>query len=368
MTHKILVLGGYGTFGSRISRSLCHKGYHVVINGRNKDKAQKLKANIISQQADARVEVACFDVFMELSQNLNSIKPALVIHTCGPFQGQDTQTAETIIQAGVHYIDLADGRDYVQNMLKLDGLAKDNQVTAITAASTVPTLSSAVLEYIQNKYDIESFQSVKIGISPGQKTDRGLATTQAVLSYIGKPLRTWPGNHKIKYGWQDTYLQKYPGIRNRMMGNCEAADLDLLPDYFNIEKMQFSAGMESKLLHRGIWLSSWLVRLGLPLNLDKHAGFWLKVSRWFDVLGSVDGGMHVAIKAVNTYNQAIQKTWYIVAKDNHGPQIPCVPAIIMAEKILAGEMTNGVKPCINFISLDEYLKELSHYAVETFEF
>lgn len=373
MTAKILVLGGYGTFGSRISLALCRKGFHVIINGRNLDKAQQLKTDILAQQADALVEVACFDVFIELLQHLKSMKPSLVIHTCGPFQGQDTQIAETVINAGIHYIDLADGRDYVQNMLKLDALAQSRGVIAITAASTVPTLSSAVLHHLQNTHAFETFESVKIGISPGQKTDRGLATSQAVLSYIGKSLTPWRGAPNKPYGWQHTYLQKYPGIRNRLMGNCEVADLDLLPYYFAIKKLQFSAGMESKLLHSGIWLCSWLVRLGLPLNLAQRAGFWLKVSRWFDFLGTADGGMHVAIEGLNKSNQTIHKTWYIIAKNNHGPQIPCVPAIVMAEKILGKGKTgtvinSGVQPCVNLVSLDEYLKELKTYDVETYAF
>lgn len=368
MTAKILVLGGYGTFGSRISRALCLKGHHVIINGRNKEKAEKLKAEILSDKADALIEVACFDVFTELYEQINHLKPSLVIHTCGPFQGQDTLIAETVIKAGVHYIDLADGRDYVQDMLKLDALAKSKHVIVITAASTVPTLSSAVLKHLQQEHDIKLFQSVKIGISPGQKTDRGLATSQAVLSYIGKPLTPWRGAPNKPYGWQKTYVQKYPSIRNRLMGNCEVADLDLLPDYFAIKELQFSAGMESKLLHSGIWLCSWLVRLGVPLKLDKHAGFWLKLSRWFDFLGTDDGGMHVAIKVVNSENQCIDKTWYIIAKNNDGPQIPCVPAIVMAEKILDGGLKPGVQPCINMVSLDEYLNELKPYAIETFEF
>ncbi|MFV0543612.1 MAG: saccharopine dehydrogenase family protein [Marinicella pacifica] len=367
MTAKVMVLGGYGTFGGRIVRALCQKGFHVIMTGRNKAKADKFKSEILSSQADALVDVACFDVFTELSEHLQDLKLSMVIHTCGPFQGQDTGIAETIIHAGVHYIDLADGRDYVQSMLKLDDLAKSNGVTAITAASTVPTLSAAVLNYLQKKYDIKSFQTVKTGISPGQTTDRGLATTQAVLSYIGKPLKPWYGSPKKPYGWQNTYLQKYPGIRNRLMGNCEAADLDLLPEYFPIKELQFSAGMESKLLHMGIWMCSWLVRLGVPLKLEQHAGFWLKLSRWFDFMGTEDGGMHVAIEAINNDNQSVHKTWYIIAKSNDGPQIPCVPAIVMAEKILAGEIKPGVQACIDMVSLNEYLNELTPYAVEIIE-
>jgi saccharopine dehydrogenase-like NADP-dependent oxidoreductase len=37
-----------------------------------------------------------------------------VIHTAGPFQGQDYAVARSAIAAGANYIDLADGRDLLQ--------------------------------------------------------------------------------------------------------------------------------------------------------------------------------------------------------------------------------------------------------------
>ncbi|TDR23866.1 saccharopine dehydrogenase NADP-binding domain-containing protein [Marinicella litoralis] len=362
---RILVLGGYGTFGRRIVKALCSKGFTLFVNGRNKTKAQVLLENILKQQPDAKVMDACFDVFVELKTHLEKIKPDLVIHCCGPFQDQDTAIAQTIITAGIHYIDLADGRAYCQNILKLNSLAEQNQVTAITGASTVPTLSSAVLLHLQKTFHIKSFESVRIGISPGQKTSRGLATTQAVLSYVGQPLKPWPGLNKTKFGWQDTYLQPYPGIKNRLMGNCEAADLDLLHQHFPINKLSFSAGMESKLLHGLIWFCSWMVRLGLPLKLADHGARLLSVSRWFDFLGGHDGGMHVEIKALDHHGTHISKTWYVIAKHNDGPQIPSIPAIILAEKILNQNLATGARSSVNQVSLTEYSDAFQGLAIQT---
>lgn len=362
---SILVLGGYGTFGARIVGALCAKGYRLLVNGRNKVKANQLIKKIISEQPDTHVSEACFDAFIELKNQLDKLKPNLVIHCCGPFQGQDNFIAKTTIESGIHYIDLSDGRDYAQNILKLDTLAIQQKTTAITAASTVPTLSSAVLLYLQQTYQIEKFIQVRIGISPGQKTNRGLATTQAVLSYVGKPLKPWPGINKTMFGWQDTYLQSYPDIRNRLMGNCESVDLDLLQSHFPIEKLYFSAGMESKLLHSLVWSCSWLIRMGLPLNLSKHASKLLSISRWFDFLGSEDGGMHVQITAEDKHGEIINKTWFVIAKNNDGPQIPSIPAIILADKILNLQLAPGAMSSINQVTLKEYLQEFNGLAIKT---
>lgn len=363
---KILVLGGYGTFGGRIIRALCKKGHHVIINGRHFHKAQILKQSILESNPKAHVSVSSFDARTQLKLHLKQLKPNLVIHTCGPFQGQNTDIAQTIINAGIHCIDLSDDREYVQNMLKLDDLAQAKGVVAITAASTVPALSSSVLAAMQEKFQISQFKSVKIGISPGQKTDRGLATTEAVLSYLGKQSKPYPGSPKKRFGLQGTYLQKFPNIRSRLMGNCEAPDLDCLHGHFKIESLNFSAGMESKLLHGLLWMGSWLIRLGLPVKLNKYAPSLLKGSRWFDVLGTEDGGMHVEFEAVTENQKTIKKTWFIEATENHGPQIPAIPAILMTEKILSQNMSAGVKACVNLIPLSEYLDALDAFNGSSF--
>ncbi len=361
----VLVLGGYGTFGSRIVRALCDKGYLVTINGRHFHQAEALKNNIMQDNIHAKIKVSCFDVNQQLGVHLNKLSPDLVIHTCGPFQDQQTHIVELVLNAGAHYIDLADSRDYVQHMMAFDDLAKTKNLTAITAASTVPALSSAVLTHLQQQFQIQSFTQVKIGISPGQRTPRGLATTEAVLSYIGKPMKPWPSVKGKKYGWGDTYLQSYPSIKNRLMSNCEAPDLDLLPDYYDIEKLRFAAGMESKLLHRCISFLAWLIKMGLPIEPKKRAAGLLRASRWFDRFGTTDGGMHVAMKALNVTGEQIEKTWFIEAFGNHGPQIPAIPAIIMADKILSLGCQSGMMPCVNLITLEAFLNELEAFDIHT---
>ena len=67
-----------------------------------------------------------------------------------------------------------------------------------------------------------------LSLTAGQKAERGLATTQAILGYVGRKLKPCAG-YETRYGWQDLHLQKYPGIGSRLMANCDVPDLDLLP-------------------------------------------------------------------------------------------------------------------------------------------
>ena len=46
----------------------------------------------------------------------------------------------------------------------------------------------------------------------------------------------------------------------------------------------------------------------------------------------------------------------LIAKSGDGPYIPCMPVILVAQKIAAGELQDaGAKVCIGIISKDEYL-------------
>jgi saccharopine dehydrogenase-like NADP-dependent oxidoreductase len=65
----------------------------------------------------------------------------------GPFQGQDYEVAQAAARAGAHYIDLADGRRFVCDFAAaLDAEFRSTGRTALSAASTVPALSSALVE------------------------------------------------------------------------------------------------------------------------------------------------------------------------------------------------------------------------------
>ncbi len=81
-----------------------------------------------------------------LAERLRGAAPDLVIHTCGPFQGQDYRVAEACIDAGVDYIDLADGREFVAGIEALSERASTSGVVTVSGASSVPGPSSAAVD------------------------------------------------------------------------------------------------------------------------------------------------------------------------------------------------------------------------------
>jgi hypothetical protein len=362
--NEILILGGYGNFGKRIAQGLSRHGLPLLIAGRDLDKAQALCAELPNTRP------LQLDIHTGLDRALKAEKPSVVIHTCGPFQNSDYSVARACLAAGVHYIDLADGRDFVRDFAGLDAEAKAAGVTLISGASTVPGLSSTVIDHFKPAF--ARMDRLDFGISPGQKAQRGLATTRGILSYVGRPLRPFSG-HPRAYGWQDAHQQAYPHMGKRWLANCDIPDLDLLPPVYGFRHIRFGAGLELGVLHLGLWALSWLVRAGLPLHLPALAKPLLAASDAFNSFGSDIGGMHVTISGIGQDDRPLTRSWFIVAGSGDGPQIPCVPAILLAKRLHEEDprtelpaLAHGAFACIGQVRLEDYLEELRRFDIETF--
>ncbi|MEP1208756.1 MAG: saccharopine dehydrogenase NADP-binding domain-containing protein [Rhizobiaceae bacterium] len=353
MIKRVLVIGGYGNFGSFISRHLASdKRVQVIVAGRSLEKAQKL-ANEIG------AEFAGVDINQDFDAALQTIQPDIVVHTSGPFQGQGYDVARACIGRGCNYIDLADARDFVQGIGDLDELATKHRVLVVSGASSVPCLSAALVDHYSPQF--ATLEDVDYGITTAQKTARGLATTAAILGYAGKPFKTLKdGNLQDVYGWQDLHLRKYRKLGWRLLGNCDVPDLALFPKrYQNLRNLRFAAGLEIPLLHMVLWVLSWMVRLRLIKRLDRYATTMLKLSFLFDWLGSSNSAFHMRLSGKGQAGQSKSIVFELTARAGDGPFIPCMPSILLVQKLVSGELVQtGAFPCLGLVSLNEYLEAL----------
>src|SRR5262245_21885589 len=144
MVARVLIIGGYGHFGSYIARSLAGDAeIRVLIGGRSVAKAQAFIASIRPVHP---AEAHPIDINDELPEALSRISPDVVIHTRGPFQSQDHRVAWACVVQGRHYLDLADARDFVATIGRLDAAAKARNVLIVSGASSVPCLTAAVID------------------------------------------------------------------------------------------------------------------------------------------------------------------------------------------------------------------------------
>ncbi len=358
MTQRVLIIGGYGNFGSFITKTLAKEdNIQVIVAGRSAEKAKQL---ILELDAANTAEAIVLDINDDITGALKTIKPNIVIHTSGPFQAQGYGVAQTCIEQGVHYIDLADGRHFVDGITRLNDAARKQDVLVISGASSVPCLTSALVDYYKDEF--QEIESLDYGITTAQKTARGLATTAAILSYTGKPFKTLiDGRQTTIYGWQGLRVRKYKDLGWRLLANCDVPDLALFPQrYPELKTIRFYAGLEVSFIHCTLWGLSWLVRLRLIRQLEKAATLLLRISFLFDWLGSATSAFHIVLSGKGKNGEEKSITFELTASSGDGPYIPCMPAILMAKKLAAGTVVErGAYPCVGFISRDEYLNALS---------
>jgi hypothetical protein len=348
-----VVLGGYGNFGRRIVADLARdRDHRVIVAGRDAKQARA-----VAEEIGGTAEPAVLDSrASNLAPELKRLGASVVIHAAGPFQGQDHAVARACIEARSHYVDLADGRAFVCGISTLDEQARGNDVLVVSGASSVPALSSAVVDLLRPQFS--SMDSIAHAITSGAKPP-GLAAMEGVLGYAGKPIAQWrDGAWRTTYGWQDLARHSYPPpVGARWLANCDVPDLELFPQrYAPVRTVTFRAGVAmaaSMFVTSG---ASWLVRAGLMKSLAPYVPMLRSAALVIEPVGSKCSGMHVTVSGRDNRSQPMARTWSLLASNNHGPYVPCFPAIALARKLLRGEIaTRGAVPCMGLLTVEEIL-------------
>ena len=352
---RIVIVGGYGAFGAHaVERLAAEPNIHIVVAGRSRERAQAC-AEALRRTARANVSSATLDATRASSEEISALGANILINASGPFQDQRYELARACIEAGCHYIDLADARAFVTGIAELDAAARSANVCVISGASSVPGLSSVVVKDLARQFS--RLEDIAIGISPGNSFDPGVATVASILGGIGKPFnRRGDGREETAYGWQGLHRRQFPGLGSRWMADVDVPDLDLLPKHHpSLRSARFFAGLEVGLFHLGLWSLSWLVRAGWVRNLKPLAGPLLSAKRALRVLGSDQGGMFVSLRGADTDGTRKVIQWTLVARSGHGPYVPALPSVILSKQLAVGAgPPPGARACLGLFTLQEF--------------
>ncbi len=356
---RVVVVGGAGNFGARIVRAL--RGdptIELVVAGRRK----------VSVPGAEEVRSVLIDIDgAGLAQSIKDLSPGLIIHCVGPFQGQDYRVANAALAAGAHYLDLADGRRFIA-----DFAAAVNEQSvrvgrvAISGASTLPALSSAVVEELRE--GMSSLDSIEVTIAPGQRAPRGKATLEAVFSYLGRPFQVWrKGRWRRAWGWMELEEIRLD-VGGRLAAACDVPDLELFPArYPGIQTVHFSAGLEFGVQHLTLWGLAALRRIGLPFPVSRWAVSLNRLAGMFDAAAGEKGGMRVSVVGNRRDGGGrVRRTWQLTAPAMDGPEIPCMAAILLARRLARGEVfQSGAFPCMGFLTLSEFAPEFARWKISS---
>ena len=354
---RVLVIGGYGFFGRRLVELLARQpGLHVIVAGRSAAPAAALVASLAGR-SPASLEAVALDANSgELPAHLARLAVDVLVLASGPFQGQDYRVALACTAAGVHYIDLADGRAFVAGIADVDVAATAAGVSVISGASSVPGLSSAAIDSMVQGW--QRVTHIDIGISPGNRIERGHSTMHAVLTSCGQPIAL--ADAAPVTGWLTSRLRRYPApVGWRLLSPCDVPDLAVLPAHYpGRPRVRFGAGLELMSLHLGMNLMAALARVGLVRDWSVHTAWLKRKSDWLKNWGSDEGAMHVAVRGIDAQGLRAARTWTLVATHGDGPYTPTLAAAALVRKLACGApVPVGARACVSLLTLADFERE-----------
>ncbi|CAF1531636.1 unnamed protein product [Rotaria sp. Silwood1] len=370
---KILIIGGYGTFGSRLVRLLANESQlTLLIAGRSIKHAEELCNKLRGYAATTRALHFDRDN-SNIEKELRIIQPDLLVDASGPFQSY-TKDPYRVIKAclttSINYLDLADGSTFVQGVSQFDAQAKKNNIYVLSGASTCPLLTAVVVRHLAK--GLTRIHSIKGGIAPSPYADVGLNVIRAITSYSGQRValvrRSQP---TFSYALTETirYTICPPGhlpLSNRRFSLVDVPDLKILPDLWpNIDSIWFGAGTVPEILHRILNGLAWLVRWRLIPSLTPFAPLFhwtTNVVRW----GEHRGGMFVSIEGSDRDGQKQERSWHLLAEGDVGPFIPSMGIEGIVRRILVGKKpASGARAATMDLELQDYEKIFQKHAIYT---
>jgi hypothetical protein len=368
---KILILGGYGTFGGRLARLLADvSALTLIVAGRSHATADAFCATL--PPGAARTPLP-FDRDGDVERQLRVVAPDIVVDASGPFQtyGDDPyRVVKACLAQGCNYLDLADGSAFVTGITQFDAQARACGLFILSGVSSFPVLTAAVVRRLSQ--EMARVDSIAAGIAPSPYAGVGANVIRAIASYAGKPIvRMQDGHRQVRYGLIESRYHTIgppgrlplPRIRFSLV---DVPDLAVLADLWpSATSIWMGAGPVPAILHRALSLIAWTVRVRLVPSLLPLAGLMhrtINVIRW----GEHRGGMFVSVAGVGHDGQAIARSWEMLAEGDDGPLIPSMAAEAIIRHWLGDRRpTAGARPAVNDLELTDYEELFRRRAIVT---
>lgn len=358
---KLLIVGGYGTFGGRIVQLLENEPrLTVIVAGRSLAKAEAWCGD--RGGVAAQLVPAVFDRDGDLAAQLASLRPDALVDASGPFQAYGEgryRLIEACIAKRVNYLDLADGSDFVAGVPAFDETARQAGLFVLSGVSSFPVLTAAVVRRLSS--DMTRVDMIRGGIAPSPYAGVGGNVIRAIAGYAGQPVELVRDGIKTQ-GHPLTEQMRYtiapPGrvpLNDTLFSLVDVPDLRALAELWPQAKtIWMGAGPVPEILHRALIGLAWLVRVGLVGSLSPLAPLmhWATNRlRW----GEHRGGMFVEVTGASQAGAPVKRSWHLLAEGDDGPLIPSMAVEALVRKALDGHApVAGARAAVGDLELADY--------------
>lgn len=300
----VTVFGGYGVFGAHVARALAGAGLPVRIAGRDAALAQQAAAALGQGHEGIAADVR------DLTSCARALAGARVAVCCaGPFSSLPLVLPEACLQAGIHFVDIADDRSWSIRLRGLDQRFKDRDLTAAVGCSSLPGISGALALLAAER--LPAVERARVTLFIGNRNPKGEAAVLSAAGQLGRRFAA-PQGPLIGLQGRET-VDLPPPFGRRAVLDFESPELDLFPALLGARTVRVKVGFESRLATASMSaLSSLGPRLGTAaaravapiarlLSHSGHSGGGVQVELWSPdgtkataSLGSASGGQRMA--------------------------------------------------------------------------
>lgn len=357
---KVLIVGGYGTFGGRLVDLLSDDARLVlIVAGRSTQRAVEFCSR---RNAQARLVPTEFDRDGDVGEQLGKWAPDVLVDASGPFQSYGERRYELIeacIAQHVQYLDLADGAEFVAGVSAFDAAARSAGVSVLSGVSSFPVLTAAVVRHLS--LGMSRVVTIRAGVAPSPYAGVGENVIRAIAGYAGKPVALRRGGTSaVGYAFTESirFTIAPPGklpLRNRLFSLVDVPDLRALPKLWpEADEVWVGAGPVPEILHRALIACAWLVHWRLFPSLSAFAGLmYVAVNRlrW----GEHRGGMFVTVNGLDGRQREVMRSWHLLAEGDDGPYIPSMAIEAVIRKMLDGHSpAPGARAAVQDLELADY--------------
>ncbi|HLW64542.1 MAG TPA: saccharopine dehydrogenase NADP-binding domain-containing protein [Gemmataceae bacterium] len=342
----ILIIGGYGTFGSQVASALASRGLPVVVAGRDRRRAEEFARTL---GADHR------GTSLDLRQR-ESISAALreqpvVVNCAGPFRHFDPALLEACLDQECHYADIADDRHYCGLVRRFGERFAAKSLAAVYGCSSLPGISGALGLKLQDsrKPRDGSPWACRVTLFIGNDNPKGLAAVSSLVEGLGKPIEAPQGTLRCFHDREVVPLP--PPFGRRVVFNFDSPEYDLFPSLLGVRNVRVKVGFE---LTVGSYIMHLLARFGLNYRAW-HA-------KWITRSGQFLRGWGCAGGAVMTELFSSDGTTSRATMLSHteGQRMAAWPCVLTAEA-LAKSQPNRVGACTayEFLGAEPMLMQMT---------
>jgi hypothetical protein len=200
---RVLIAGGYGTFGCLLAREvLAATATDVVIAGRD-----EARATALARELGPRATALALDLARPADLERAARGCFAVLGAAGPFQSLDPALVSAAIGAGAHWLDIADDARWMLALLDdraLDARARAASLIVAPGLSSVPAISGALARVLRDR--APDLRSARVTLFIGNRNRKGGG---AVASALATGFRD-PRSVRLPFGRRVGWRQSSP--------------------------------------------------------------------------------------------------------------------------------------------------------------